>query len=581
MKPSRRPSVRRSVEFKWVCAAAALAALAGSAALASDLIPLRPALDDAQVLLYDGQQTALGTIAINGGTSFSLGRDGATYVNVFLNRGQSGVVSAILRVPRGSTTPELVIASGGTTTTGEAIVAVGAFALLPSSGPVAITAEILVPGESANRLAILRVDAPDFATVLLREGDPAPPPLTGVFFDLPLQRPFNAFSDTHMVSAAFLEQIDFNDTSAICRLSLNGQLDVLVASGLEDVERLGILPRVGPTEEVVYAMSPTSSQPGGVVGDERIETRLERVDAAGIRSTLVRTGDPVSGTPRPSDVGSLRVTFSSPPLLPDAHHIGAQGEVYVSAFLETDLSLSNAPTALLRIDDSGARTILLDTDVDPCGGANIVPINYAFRDGAVVGVFFQDSQRPRELWYADGVARRRLLPPAEPVPGFAPGSVLGVDLFPFGSAHYDLDRERIVFFAPVIEPGGASNQRGIFTVSEFGSVELLARTGDALAIGAEAPEIRGFARFGPHLQFKTDDSSGQSLLGVQLDNGSSAVLRLQRAVSTDADTTSPCAGDLTRDRRVDVADLHAALTSSPVDVADLNLVLSAFGSTCD
>lgn len=566
--------------MRFLLSAFTLAALCGTSgvALASDLIPLRPVLDDAQVLLYDAQQTPFGEVDVLPGSVFSLGRDGATYANVLLDRGEPGIVSAIVRVPQGSTTPELVIASGGTTTTGETIVAVGAFALLPASGPVAITAEIRVPGESANRSAILRVDAPDSATVLLRQGDPAPPPLTGVFDDVPLQRPFNAFSDTHMMSPAYFEQPDFNLITSICRLSLDGQLDVLVASGVDDVERLDIVPRVGTAEDVVYAMSPTPAQTGGIVGDERIEIRLERVDGAGVRSTLIRTGDPVSGTPRPSIVGAPRVTLTNPPILPDAHHIGAQGEVYVSAFLETDLSVSNAPTALLRVDDSGANAILLDTDVDPSGGANIVPVNYAFQDGAVVAVFFQDSQRPRELWYADGVARRRLLTDGDPAPGFAEGAALRPSIVQFGASHYDLDRDRIVFTSIVDEPDAPPTPTGVFTLSETGDIDLLVRTGDTVAVSAESRTVISLNQ-SPNGIYKTDDSSGQVLVSARFTDNSSAILRLERAVSTDASAT--CDGDLTRDRRVDVADLHAALSSSPINFTDLNLVLSSFGSTCD
>jgi hypothetical protein len=64
--------------------------------------------------------------------------------------------------------------------------------------------------------------------------------------------------------------------------------------------------------------------------------------------------------------------------------------------------------------------------------------------------------------------------------------------------------------------------------------------------------------------------------------GSSAILRLQREVSSMEDASStPCPGDLTRDIRVDIADLHAALTSPQVVFADLSLVLSAFGVSCD
>lgn len=42
-----------------------------------------------------------------------------------------------------------------------------------------------------------------------------------------------------------------------------------------------------------------------------------------------------------------------------------------------------------------------------------------------------------------------------------------------------------------------------------------------------------------------------------------------------------CAGDLNNDRVIDSADLFAALSRGHADLTQLNLVLSAFGQSCD
>jgi hypothetical protein len=556
--------------LRFALAASILAATSG-AALASDVIPLRPALEDAEVLLYDGQQTVLGTIAINGGSNFSLGRDGAVYH--FCN---VGATPALVRVPNGSLTPELVVASNGTTTTGEEFRLIFGFVLLPSSGPIAILGEIREPGEEFYRVAILRIDAPDSVTVLLAQGDPAPPPLVGTISPQPVFRPLNLESDTHFAGRIHVSAGNGPVTRAIVRVSIDGDIEIIEAfpafpSG--SGESVDSTPAFGPGGDVTYLVASTTPR--------LVESELRRARPDGAIDVLASSGDPVDG-PTPAAIRTLicRETVTEN-IGFDAYRAGPDGAIFVTSTLDTAVAPRSTTTALLRIDDDGARALLLDRHVDPSGATSIAPYLRPFEDGAFVAT----TGAREEVWFANDHGAHVVFDENTPIPGFAPGSTIRASSFVtryvLGAARYDLARDRLIFRAEIDEtPGASPPPTGLFSLASDGTIDLLMRNGDRVLLPDGEREVRRLPTLYEAFAL-ADDASGQVLVSARFTDNSSAILRLQRVVSTDADTSSPCAGDLTRDNRVDAADLLAALNSSPVDFADLNLVLSAFGSTCD
>jgi len=75
---------------------------------------------------------------------------------------------------------------------------------------------------------------------------------------------------------------------------------------------------------------------------------------------------------------------------------------------------------------------------------------------------------------------------------------------------------------------------------------------------------------------------GQVLVIAQVEDGDVALLRLQRVLADASAAPAPeCPGDLTRDGVVNFADLNEALHAPAFSMRDLNLVLSAFGQSCD
>ena len=213
--------------FRSMPAAALIAALSGVAS-AADLSPLRPPVLDARTLLVEGQSTPFGAVLQI--TSATIAPDGSVYTVARIQRDGQPTQSVLRHAP-GAGDPVRIVSVGVQTTTGETLESVTRFALLPPEGRTVFLGSIREPGAPSAQWAYLRVDSPESVTVLLKQNDPAPAPLTRLI-ETPILRDYHAYGQTHIAGAVTVTHDEpYSAVHAIVRLSDDGDLRARGAAG--------------------------------------------------------------------------------------------------------------------------------------------------------------------------------------------------------------------------------------------------------------------------------------------------------------------------------------------------------------